>query len=143
MTSAARPGEARPGTARPAPAWQGKARGDWPASEADLQRAVVELAGYCGWKCLHVRRSLGRKRQWQTTTSIAGWPDLLLWRPGRIVAAELKSDTGRVTPEQDAVLASLEAAGVEVHVWRPADFDAIAASLNTRAAPAPAPLSGP
>ena len=39
--------------------------------------------------------------------NLPGWPDLLLWRPGRVVAAELKSEVGKPTDEQVAVLASL------------------------------------
>ena len=104
-------------------------------TEALFQRQVTDLADICGWHWLHVRKSLGRrdgKRAWQTTTNLKGWCDLLLWKPGRVVAAELKSDTGKTTPEQDAVLASLAAAGIETHVWRPADWDAIAATLGRR-----------
>lgn len=103
-------------------------------TEAEFQAQVVELAGITGWRHLHVRRTIGRGRKWTTSTNLAGWPDLLLWRPGRIVAAELKSDTGQVTAEQEAVLASLADAGMETFVWRPSDFDAIASTLGKKAA---------
>lgn len=91
-------------------------------TEDQFQRQVMELAHVTGWTVLHVRKALGKRdgrRAWQTTTNLRGWPDLLMWRPGRMIAAELKSETGRTTPEQRDVLASLEAAGVECHVWRP------------------------
>lgn len=104
-------------------------------SEADWMKQVVQLAETLGWKVLHVRRSLGRrngKRAWQTTTSITGWPDLLMFRPGRIVAAELKSETGRPTADQVEVLAGLAAAGVETFVWRPSDLDRVAAVLSRK-----------
>jgi hypothetical protein len=100
-------------------------------TETDWQRQVVELARITGWRTMHVRRSRGKGRQWQTTTSCAGWPDLILWRD-RVIAAELKSERGHVTLEQANVLASLEHAGIEVHVWRPADLDTIVAILNRR-----------
>jgi hypothetical protein len=101
-------------------------------TEAELQTSVVELARLTGWRCLHVRRSIGKGHRWQTTTSIVGWPDLFLWKPGRCIAAELKSDDGRVTGEQEEVLDSLAAAGIETHVWRPADLDDIAHLLARR-----------
>ena len=49
-----------------------------------------------------VRPSVGRRGgrpAWQTTTSIAGWPDLAcLWRPGQLLLVELKTDRGRLSP---------------------------------------------
>jgi len=103
-------------------------------SEAEFQAAVVALAEINGWRVLHVRKSLGRRDgavAWQTTTNLKGWPDLLMWRPGRrIVAAELKSDRGRVTAEQSDVLESLAAADVATYVWRPRDLDRIAVVLG-------------
>ena len=51
-------------------------------------------------------------------------------RDGRLLFAELKRDGARITPDQDAVLDVLRASGVEVHVWRPADFDRIAEVLR-------------
>lgn len=106
-------------------------------TEAELQAQIMELATITGWRFLHVRKSIGRRdgrRGWQTTTNLKGWPDLLLWKPGRIVAAELKSDTGQTTPEQRDVLGSLAAAGVECFVWRPCDWAEIGSTLGRRAA---------
>ena len=104
-------------------------------TEADFQRQVVELLGILGWEHLHVRKSIGRRggeAGWQTTTNLKGWPDILAWSPKqrRVIAAELKSEKGRVSPEQVAVLASLEAAGVETFVWRPADLPVIQSVLR-------------
>jgi hypothetical protein len=101
-------------------------------TEAAFQGQVVELARMTGWKTMHVRRSVGKGHRWTTSTSVVGWPDLILWRPGRIIAAELKSDTGQVTCDQALVLASLEEAGMECHVWRPRDLDEIAGVLGRR-----------
>jgi len=99
-------------------------------SESDFQQAVVELARLCGWRAMHVRRSVGRRRGgagWQTTTSVVGWPDLFLWHPrsGRVVVAELKSEKGRLTVEQRGVLDELEGCGLDTRVWRPADWPEI------------------
>lgn len=96
--------------------------------ERDFQAQVVELAGLLGWKVLHVRRSIGRRggqSAYQTTTSIKGWPDLFLFKPGRLLAVELKRQKGRLTDEQAECLRDLAAAGVPCEVWRPSDWDRI------------------
>lgn len=94
-------------------------------TEAEWQEHVIEAAHLFGWRHLHVRRSIGKGRKWTTATNVRGWPDLFLWNETqrRTMAVELKSATGVVEPDQEAVLASLAAAGLEVHVWRPADLD--------------------
>lgn len=101
-------------------------------TEADFQAQVVELAHLLGWRHLHVRRSVGRGRKWVTATNVSGWPDVLFWREGshRLIAAELKSETGKATDDQLEVLASLARAGIETHVWRPSDFDQIQETLR-------------
>lgn len=114
---------------------------DGALSERDWQAQVVELFGLYGWQVLHVRRSIGRRGggpAWQTTTSIKGWPDLLLWHPDRRlgpIAVELKAEKGRLTDDQRAVLDGLGRCGVEVHVWRPSDWDdAVAVAERARRA---------
>jgi hypothetical protein len=52
-------------------------------TEADFQRLVLDLLHVTGWEVMHVRRSIGRRggtAAWQTTTSIAGWPDFAILR---------------------------------------------------------------
>lgn len=103
--------------------------------EATFQSQVVELAGMLGWSHLHVRRTRGRGGAWTTSTNLPGWPDLYCWHPDRgVFAAELKSERGELRPEQLEVLSSLEAAGVETHVWRPSDFPEIQRRLTSGAA---------
>jgi hypothetical protein len=66
--------------------------------------------------------------------SAPGFPDLVLVRPPRLIFAELKSETGKVTDAQQAWLALLEACpGCEVYTWRPADLPAIAELLGGNA----------
>lgn len=90
---------------------------------------VIDLAHILGWKHLHVRRSIGKGKRWTTSTNVKGWPDLLLWsvrHPERgLVAIELKGPATKVEPEQVAVLAELEAAGVRTMIARPDDLDAV------------------
>jgi hypothetical protein len=103
-------------------------------SEAEWQQQVVDLAGLLNWRHLHVRRSIGKGQRWTTATNVKGFPDLLLWHEiqQRVIGAELKTEKGRVTPEQKEVLRSLGAAGVEVYVWRPADLLQVQAILSGR-----------
>lgn len=104
-------------------------------TEAEWQEQVVQLAHLYGWECLHVRRSIGRrggKSAYQTTTSIKGWPDLYMWRPGEHIAVELKREKGRLTEEQRTCLRGLANAGVRVFVWRPSDLDEVQRVLGRR-----------
>lgn len=90
-------------------------------SERSFQLGVIQLAELCGWRTFHVHDS---------RRSNPGWPDLVLLRGSRFVAAELKSAKGRVRPEQRQWLDALEVAGVEVHVWRPNSWPEIKAVLR-------------
>lgn len=98
--------------------------------ETDWQAQVVDLAHMLGWQHLHVRRSIGKGRQWQTTTNRKGWPDLFCWHPRHgFVALELKVGRNQPTDEQLEVLAELEAAGARTMVAFPEDLDAVHALL--------------
>ena len=54
------------------------------------------------------------------------------WSVGlAFVLAELKTDKGKTTPSQDEWLALIGACpGVEVHVWRPVDFNDVVDALR-------------
>jgi hypothetical protein len=84
-------------------------------TEAQLLAAVRHLARLTGWLAYHTHDS---------RRSEPGFPDLVLVsaRRQRVIYAELKTDTGRTTPEQDQWLAALAAAGQETALWRPADL---------------------
>lgn len=95
-------------------------------TEREWQAQVVSLATLLGWSHYHTADS---------RRSPAGFPDLVLWRPGdRLIMAELKTDTGKLRPDQTASLSSLSAAGVEVYLWRPLHFDSVRDVLTRRAA---------
>jgi hypothetical protein len=100
-------------------------------TETEFQAQVVELASLCGWRHLHVRRSIGKGHRWVTTTNLVGWPDLMLMRPDTgYVAAELKVPPNRATPEQVELLEFLAAMPATTAVlWTPADWDDISATL--------------
>lgn len=109
-------------------------------NEATFQAQVVELAGICGWRHLHVRRSIGKGQRWTTATNIKGWPDLMLMRPpDELVFAELKVPPHGTTPEQDEVLAFLGGFTIaRTVVWTPDDWDDIQATLAKRRPQRPA-----
>ena len=106
--------------------------------EADLLDQIIGttpgregVAIRLGWECMHLRPARTLKG-WRTPVQGSlgkGWPDLILIRVPRIIAAELKSARGKVSDEQAHVLAQLRLSGVEVHVWRPADWDSIVEAL--------------
>lgn len=87
-------------------------------TEAQLLAAVRRLATALGWRTYHTHDS---------RRSPAGFPDLTLVRRGRLVFAELKTERGKTTGEQDAWLADLadvelRADNVRAYVWRPRDL---------------------
>jgi hypothetical protein len=92
-------------------------------SEKDWQRLVVDAAKAFGWWHYHPHDS---------RHSQAGWPDLVLMRPPEVMFVELKRQDGKVTALQGAVLADLEACGLECHVWRPSDEPDVLARLRRR-----------
>lgn len=75
---------------------------------------VVDLARWAGFLVYHTHDS--RRSQ-------PGFPDLVMVHAhtGRVIYAELKSETGRVRPEQQIWLRLL---GIhhETFLWRPADW---------------------
>lgn len=105
-------------------------------TEAEFQSQVIELARTCGWRTLHIRRSIGKGRRWTTTTSLVGWPDLVLMRPPRdLLFIELKVPPHRLTPEQAELLCYLDRFEfATARVWTPDDWDLIVDTLTARGA---------
>lgn len=86
-------------------------------TEKQFQQQVLQLAKLCGFRVYHT---------WLSIRSTAGFPDLVLCRDGRLIFAELKSDRGTPTAAQQEWLAALrKVKGVEVYLWRPADWEQI------------------
>ena len=124
-------------------------------SELDFRRQIVGpngLAELFGWEHVGFRPAMTSKG-WRTpgTGSMAkGWPDLVLVRERdrRLIFAELKGEDGRLSDEQyrvldvlrslaspmlaDRAIAGVEIAvpRIEVHIWRPSDFDRIVEILR-------------
>lgn len=97
---------------------------DLEMTEKDLQRAVVQLAEVYGY-----RRSY---HTYDSRRSAKGFPDLVLVGRGRVIFAELKSERGKVSPEQQGWLEDLGEIGGNVHayLWRPSDLEQIPEALK-------------
>lgn len=94
-------------------------------SETEFQDALIEAAQYAGWLVHHDRPARTADGKWRTAIQgDPGFPDLLLVhkRTGYVIAAELKSAKGTTDADQERWLARFDAAGIETHLWRPADF---------------------
>lgn len=92
-----------------------------PEDENGFMGYVEQLATVKGWVHFHV---LDSKK------CDPGWPDLVLMRPPQYLIVELKTNKGRVTPEQKAWLAGLRACGIDTRVWRPRDRDEVLDALG-------------
>ena len=91
-------------------------------SEREFADQVVQLAVVFGWTVW---------RTWRSDHSPAGEPDLRMCRPPRYIAAELKTERGKLTPFQEQALELLrQCPGIEVFLWRPSQLDEIAEVLR-------------
>jgi hypothetical protein len=100
----------------------------WGVSEPAWKRTVEEAAAFkmepplLDGLIYHTRWSMG---------SESGWPDLVLIRAkdSRILFRELKTDKGKVSLRQQAILDLLRRCGMDADVWRPSDLDRIGREL--------------
>lgn len=85
-------------------------------SEKQWQWLVVNLATSLGYLAYHT---------FDSRRSNPGFPDLVLVGNGKVIYAELKTEKGRVRPEQKKWLKALKSNGAEAYLWRPQDYDAV------------------
>jgi hypothetical protein len=104
-------------------------------TEAEFLGQVLALTRLCGWRTAHFRPAR-TVAGWRTAVAGdgRGFPDLLLLRGERIIAAELKVPPNKLAAEQEEWLAAFRAAGVPAFVWVPTDWAAIEAELQGEAA---------
>ena len=67
-------------------------------TEAELQQLITDAAELNGWLVFHDNDS---------RRNVAGFPDLVLVKSPRVLFLELKSEIGRVRPEQHAWMDAL------------------------------------
>jgi len=95
-------------------------------SEAELQDNVIKTARAFKWRVAHFRSvpvKHGDRVVYETPVQAdgAGFPDLLLVRE-RVVFAELKSETGRMSMAQQDWMFALREADAERYIWFPKDW---------------------
>ena len=91
--------------------------------EKTFQQEVRQIARLYGWAdyC-----------PWNSRPSPAGWPDLTLLRPPHLIFAELKTNSGRLTPPQFRTINLLRRCQrSSAHYWQPA----AAAQIHNTIAP--------
>ena len=94
-----------------------------------FQSQVIATAHDLGYRVAHFRTVAVRRKDgtvhYETPVQAdgKGWPDLHLSRARdhRVFYAELKTISGRVSPEQEAWIAWLRECGETVYLWRPGD----------------------
>ena len=98
------------------------------ANERMFLDQVMQIARMNGWQVFHASPHLVRPGVWRSDGQ--GFPDLLMAHPQRgVIAAELKTDTGKLSPAQ-IVWRNALAPNMEWVLWRPKDLDAIAKRLG-------------
>lgn len=94
--------------------------------EKQFQALVVEAAGYLGWRVFH---------DFDSRRSTPGFPDLVLLRPPALLMLELKTERGRIRPEQEVWIAELDQVpGVTARIVRPSMWGEIESLLKGEAA---------
>lgn len=108
--------------------------------EREWQMQVIDAAHLFGWRVAHFRPArikVGGQEVWRTPVAAdgAGFPDLVLAKSARVIFAELKTDSGSTTPEQDNWIRELGGSdGIQlrvmlakhrVFVWRPCQWQEI------------------
>ena len=84
-------------------------------TEKELRQSIVRAAKELGWRVYF---------SWTSIHSPKGFPDLCMVRGNRLLFAELKTDRGKMTPEQESWGIDLSASGrAEWYLWRPADLE--------------------
>jgi hypothetical protein len=99
-------------------------------TEKELRASIVRAAREFGWRVYFT---------WSSMHSPAGFPDLCMVRPPRLIFAELKAEKGKLSDDQEAWLADLRALShpglamgssgepllnaIQVFIWRPADLE--------------------
>lgn len=111
-------------------------------TEAEFQTQVITLAKMGGWLVHAERPAQYQSGRWAThIQGHAGFPDLILLKPSRLIVAELKVGRNKPTEEQlkwldyfHAVgLTTVDLARIESYVWRPEDMPAIIRTLTPAA----------
>jgi len=104
--------------------------GDINASERIFQSKIEQIASMNGWLIHHISPHQVRPGVWRSDST--GFPDLVLAHRERgLIFAELKLETGKLTPMQ-VVWANAVSPHAEHYVWRPSQLEMIAERLGRK-----------
>lgn len=92
--------------------------------EKDFQANIIQLAQTLGWMIHHDR---GDYRE--CIGGVSGFPDLVLAKGRRVIFLELKSETGKITPNQQQWMNALP----HCYLVRPEDMQWVAELLGPAA----------
>ncbi len=95
-------------------------RGYRKVSERALQYSIVKALRFLGYIVIHIpnQYSLGRIRD---AGVVAGAPDLIVLKDGRVWFLEVKTEYGRLSRSQEEFAEQLRSHGFEYHVVRSVD----------------------
>ena len=104
---------------RRSPRAEGRAALDDAVPEKEFARAFEQALEYAGFKLVY--------HVYDARRSNPGFPDYCAVNISkkRVLYAELKSERGRVRPEQAAWIAALGHCGQEAYIWRPSSWPEI------------------
>ena len=96
-------------------------------SETAFGSQVESLLKLYGWRYTHFRPAFTNKGYRTPLTGHKGFPDYCAVRGGRLLFIELKSEDGKLSPEQQMWLDDLEEVRLigAVRVFRPSDFETV------------------
>lgn len=100
--------------------------------EKDFAKQVEGVFNLFGWTWKHDLPAVRQSGQWATALKGSkGFPDYIAVRRDRVVCAEIKNETGRLSTDQKHWLKLLTDTGkVEVYLWRPTDLEQIIETLR-------------
>lgn len=88
-------------------------------NEAQYVQRIIDTAHLYGWLVTHFRPAR-TDRGWRTALQgDSGFVDLVLAKAGRVLHVEVKTDKGRVRPDQ---IAWAKEIGPTYRLWRPKDW---------------------
>jgi len=101
-------------------------------SETAFSTQVEDLFDRFGWKWMHIKPSIMQSGRWASSMNEGGkgWLDYIALRPPRVVVAELKDASTKMTPEQEEWFRLWGECGIEVYLWRPKHIEEIAEILQ-------------
>jgi hypothetical protein len=95
-------------------------------SERAMQDQLTYELRRFGYLVHHTRPATNRRGRWSTPLQgVPGFPDLIVARAGRVLYLELKSARGRLSADQERWRDTLQAAGQDWRLVRPADLQAL------------------